>query len=599
MSTATQKNSVSKGGEFIVKESIASETYTREDLTEEQLMFGQTAKDFVTTRVLPNVVKIDKQTDPTLVPTLLEEIGELGILGSGIPEEYGGLGLDFNTDTVLSEEIGQSHSFGVAVAAHTGIGTLPILYFGTEEQKTKYIPDLASGKMKASYCLTEPGSGSDALGAKTKAILDASGNNYLITGQKMWITNAGFADILIVFAQIDGDKFTGFIVDAKSPGITLGAEEDKLGIKGSSTRQIFFENVSVPKENVLGEIGKGHKIAFNVLNIGRYKLCAMVMGGAKKACTTAIQYANERIQFKVPISSFGAIQHKLSEMAIQLYACESATYRVSGLIKDKIDTLVEGGMDKVKAKLEAAEEYSIECAILKVLGSEVLDYVVDEGVQIYGGMGFSEEAPLARAYRDSRINRIFEGTNEINRLLAVGMLVKKAMKGQLDLLGPAMAIQKELMSIPDFSMVESEDIFYAEKKAVVNAKKGFLMVAGSAVQKFMMDLEKQQEILMYAADVMIDIYAMESAILRTEKMVNLKGAEACSVFIDITKTFISDAMERVNINGKHAICGYAEGDELRMMLMGLKRFTKYDNINTVATRKRIAEKMIVANEFCF
>jgi hypothetical protein len=553
----------------------------------------------VNNSVLPFVESIDKHEDPTKVPTLLEEAGELGLLGAGIPEEYGGMGLDINTETVLSEEIGQSHSFGVAFAAHTGIGTLPILYFGTEEQKKKYMPGLSSGKLKASYCLTEPGSGSDALSAKTRADLDADGKNYIINGQKMWITNAGFADLLIVFAQVGGDKFTGFIVDAKSSGITLGAEENKLGIKGSSTRQIFFENVKVPAENVLGEISKGHKIAFNVLNIGRYKLCAMVVGGARKTCSVAIKYANERIQFKVPIASFGAIQHKMAEMAIRTYAAEAATYRVSGLIKDKIDQLVAGGMDKVAAKLEAAEEYSIECAILKVLGSEALDYCVDEAVQIYGGMGFSEEAPTARAYRDSRINRIFEGTNEINRLLAVGMLVKKAMKGQIDLLGPAMAVQKELMSIPDFGASEDDAVFAAEKKALLNAKKAFLMVAGAAVQKFMQDLEKQQEIMMNAADVMIELFAAESAILRTEKMIAVKGEAACSAHIAMSKVYVSDALERINLYGKHAICGFAEGDELRMMLMGLKRFTKFAPSNTIAMRRNIAEKLIAENHYCF
>ncbi|MFT5724523.1 MAG: alkylation response protein AidB-like acyl-CoA dehydrogenase [Bacteroidia bacterium] len=587
-----------KGGEFLIKEQKASEVFIPEELNEEQLMFRSMAIDFIESKVWPIVAKIDKQTEnPELIPNLLEEIGELGILGAGVPEEYGGMGVDFNTETVLSEELGKALSFGVAVAAHTGIGTLPILYFGTQAQKDKFLPDLATGKVKASYCLTEPNSGSDALAAKTKAILD--GDEWVLNGQKMWITNAGFADLFIVFAQVDGDKFTGFIVERDTPGLTLGDEEVKLGIKGSSTRQVFFENVRIPKDNLLGEIGKGHKIAFNVLNIGRFKLCAMVMGGCKKAIDIATNYANERHQFGQAISGFGAIKHKLAEMATRTYATDSATYRVADLITDKIEELKKEGLTKVEAKLKAAEEYSVECAILKVLGSETLDYVIDEAVQIFGGTGYSEEYPVARMYRDSRINRIFEGTNEINRMLAVGQIMKKAMKGELDIMSPAMAIQEELMAIPDFDDEDETILFYKEKKAIVNAKKAILLSAGAAAQKFMMELEKQQEILMHLADMVIDVFTAESALLRTEKLISLKGADAATLQIEMTKTYLTNALERVHMSGKHAITGFAEGDELRMMLIGVRRFTKYEPFNTIAARQAIADRMIEANKYPF
>jgi alkylation response protein AidB-like acyl-CoA dehydrogenase len=587
-----------KGGAFLVQESQAQDVFIRAELNEEQKMFAQTAQDFITSRVHPNVHKIDKQEEGLSVQ-LMNEVGELGLLGAAVPEAYGGVGVDLITDSAINEEIGKGHSFAASYAAHTGIGTLPILYYGTEEQKQKYLPGLASGAIKAAYCLTEPGSGSDALGAKSKAVLSEDGKHYILNGQKMWITNGGFADIFTVFAKIDGQHFTAFLVDARAEGVSLGAEEDKLGIKGSSTRQVFFSNVKVPVENVLGEIGKGHKIAFNVLNIGRYKLCVLAMGGSKKALNNAVNYANERVQFNVPISSFGAIQHKLAEMAIRIYACEAATYRAAGLIDQKIEELAAQGMDKVQAKLVAAEEYSIECAILKVFGSEVLDYVVDETVQVYGGTGFSEEYPAARAYRDARINRIFEGTNEINRLLSVGMLVKKAMKGEFDLFTPAMAVQKELMSVPDFSSGDSEDFFGTDKKAIAQSKKAILMTAGAAFQEYMQDLEKQQEIVMNLADMLIELYVCESLLLSTEKLVQLRGVDACSLEIAMTRTYISDALERMYLSGKHAVAAFAEGDTLRMMLMGLKRFTKYDTYNTTVARRQVAAKLIAEKGWCF
>jgi len=594
----SKENNNLQGGEFLIKEQSAQSTFIPEEINEEQKMFRDMTNDFLEKEVNPLRAKIDKQLEnPELIPNLMERAAELGLLSASLPEEYGGMAVDFNTETVLSEELGKSQSFSVALAAHTGIGTLPILYYGTEEQKKKYLPGLGTGEIKASYCLTEPDSGSDALSAKTKAILD--GDEWVLNGVKMWITNAGFADLFTVFAQVDGDKFTGFLVEKGTPGLTLGDEETKLGIKGSSTRQVFLENVRIPKENLLGEIGKGHKIAFNVLNIGRYKLAAMVMGGSKRSIDVAVKYANERHQFGVPIRSFGAIQHKLGEMAIRTYAAESSVFRVSDMIQEKIHELMATGLTKPQGKLKAAEEYSIECAILKVLGSETLDYVVDEAVQIFGGTGYSEEFPVASMYRDSRINRIFEGTNEINRMLAVGQMMKRAMKGELDLMGPAMAIQNELMEIPDFGDEGDGSALYEEKKAVRQSKKAILMAAGAAAQKYMMELEKQQEVLMNLADMAIDVFAAESAILRTEKLISMKSEAECELQIAMTKCFVNDAMERTYVAGKHAITAFAEDDTLVMMHMGIKRFTKYPLTNTIALRKKVAEKIIAENVYCF
>ncbi len=593
----TEKITTIKGGEFLIKESQPEDIFIPEELNEEQLMIKQMTKEFVETQVLPNLDRIDAHEEG-LMAGLLEKAGEIGILGLPIPEQYGGFNKDFNTISVVTEETGAAHAFSVAYGAQSGIGTLPILYFGTEAQKQKYLPGLAAGKIHASYCLTEPGSGSDALAAKTKAVLSEDGKNYILNGQKMWITNAGFADIYIVFAKIDGDKFTGFIVERNAPGFTIGAEEKKMGIKGSSTCQIFFENTPVPVENVLGEIGKGHLIAFNILNIGRYKLCIGVLGGSKSLINISVKYANERMQFNVPISSFGAIQYKLSEQAIRTFAALSATYRTSDYIDKKEKELMAAGAGFEKALLGAAEEYAIECAILKVLGSEVLDYVVDECVQIHGGNGFSEEYPAARSYRDARINRIFEGTNEINRLLTVDMLLKRALKGKLDLMTPAMSVQKELMSVPDFNS-EEEGLFSTEVKTIRNFKKAILMIAGAAVQKLMMQLEKEQEILMNVADMLIDLYAAESMLLRVQKLYMMKGETEAAIYGDMLKVYMTDIADKLNKNGKTAISSFADGDEMRMMLLGLKRFTKYELTNTKDARRRIAAKMIAENGYCW
>jgi alkylation response protein AidB-like acyl-CoA dehydrogenase len=505
--------------------------------------------------------------------------------------------MNFNTSMLVTEVIGAGHSFAVALSAHTGIGTLPILYYGNDEQKAKYLPKLATGEWKAAYCLTEPDSGSDANSGKTKAIPTADGQHYIINGQKMWITNGGFADIYIVFAKIENDKnLSAFIVERSFGGITMNEEEKKMGIKGSSTRQVFFNDCKVPVENLLSSRENGFKIAVNILNIGRIKLGAAAVGASKRIIDNAVNYANERKQFGISISRFGAIKHKIGEMATRTYVSESAAYRAGQNVEDTIDALIADGMPEAEAKLKGVEQFAIECAILKVHGSEVLDYVADEGVQIYGGMGYSADAPMDRAYRDARINRIFEGTNEINRLLSIDMMLKRAMKGELDLMGPAMSVSKEIMSIPEMGE-EDEGLFAAEKKVLRNLKKATLMVAGAAVQKFMLKLSHEQEVIMNIADMLIEVYAIESAMLRTEKLVSQRGEQACAHQIDMTVLYLNDAVDRINSAGKNAINSFAEGDEQRVMLMGLKRFTKIAPINTKETRRRIADRIIAENKY--
>ncbi len=596
---STQTNSI-QGGEFLVRETPAQDIFIPEEFSEEQKMMAQACQDFIETEINPNVEAIDSMKHPELVPALFKKAGDLGLLGIAVPEEYGGLGMSFNTSMLIADIIGASGSFSTTYGAHTGIGTLPILYYGTEEQKQSYLPKLATGEWAACYCLTEPDAGSDANSGKTKAVLSADGTQYLITGQKMWISNAGFADLFIVFAKIADDKnLTAFIVEKTFGGITMNEEEKKLGIKGSSTRQVFFNDCPVPLANMLSDRGNGFKIAVNILNIGRVKLGAGVLGGARTVTSQCIRYSGERKQFGVSINTFGAIKAKLAEMATRIYATESLCYRAGQDIEDRMGALAAQGLSDSEAKLKAMEQFAIECAIAKVHGSEVLDYIVDQGVQIYGGMGYSADAPMERAYRDARISRIYEGTNEINRMLMVGMVLKRAMKGEINLFEPAMAVASELVSVPSFESIDTSELFAMEKDLVYKLKKVFLMVGGKAAMALQDRIEDEQEIMMNLADVMIEIYAAESVLLRTEKLVSQRGETGCAAQIAMSRIYLYEAIDKVDAAAKEAIVSFAKGDEQKVMLMGLKRFTKPDFINIKELRRQVADVMIGEGKYPF
>ncbi|MBI9034501.1 MAG: acyl-CoA dehydrogenase family protein [Bacteroidales bacterium] len=588
------KDIVLQGGEFLIKETKAEDIFIPEEFNEEQRMIADTCKDFLESQVLPQIDKIEQQ-EPGLTTSLLEASGELGLLGISIPEKYDGFGQSFVTSMLTTEIFGGGASFAVSLAAHTGIGTLPVLYYGTEEQKQKYLPDLGSGKLKACYCLTEPGAGSDANSGKAKATLTEDGKHYLLNGDKMWITNGGFADIFIVFAKIGTDKdLSAFIVEKDFGGIKINPEEKKMGIKGSSTVQVFFEDCKVPVENLLWKQGGGFKIALNILNLGRIKLAGAAIGGAKATISHAIDYANQRIQFGKPIATYGAIQYKLAEMAIRTFAVESATYRASQNIEDAIKSLVDNGMDEEKAHLEGIRQFAIEAAILKVYASEVLDYVADESVQTYGGMGYSAESPVERAYRDSRINRIFEGTNEINRMLIIDMLMKRALKGELDLMGPATKVADELTSIPEFRS-PSTDMIEEAHAMVSNFKKTVLMTAGAAVQKLMLNLKDEQEVLISLSNMVMDTYVAESLLLRVEKIKKMNSHPNFNLYEDILSVFLYEAAERIQKNGKDAVYSFAEGTEQGMLLMGLKRFTKVQPFNLKIKRRNVSKHLCDTN----
>lgn len=597
MSTLTK---AIQGGEFLVRETDAQDIFIPEQFTEEQKMMAQACQDFIDTEILPNIDEIDSMKNPDLVPSIFKKAGALGLLGISVPEEYGGMGMSFNTSMLIADIIGSAGSFSTTYGAHTGIGTLPILYYGTEEQKQKYLPKLATGEWAACYCLTEPDAGSDANSGKTKATLSADGKTYLLDGQKMWISNAGFADLFIVFAKIEDDKnLTAFIVEKTFGGITMNEEEKKMGIKGSSTRQVFFNDCPVPVENMLSDRQNGFKIAVNILNIGRVKLGAGVLGGVRGVISLCLKYSTERKQFGVSINTFGAIKSKLAEMAIRTYVSESLSYRAGQDIEDRINALISEGMNDTEAKLKGVEAFAMECAISKIHGSEVLDYVVDQGVQVYGGMGYSADAPMERAYRDARISRIYEGTNEINRMLMVGMLLKRAMKGEVNLFEPAMAVSAELTSVPSFESIDTSELFSTEKIVLKNLKKVFLMVGGKAALVLQDRIEDEQEVMMNLADLMIEIYAAESAILRTEKLISIRGQEACSPQIAMSEVYLSEAVDKINAAAKEAIASFTKGDEQKVMLMGLKRYTKADLVNAKELRRQVADYMIEQGKYPF
>ncbi|MFT6748585.1 MAG: alkylation response protein AidB-like acyl-CoA dehydrogenase [Flavobacterium sp.] len=591
-----------RGGQFLVKETKCENVFTPEDFSEEQLMMRDSVKEFADKELWAHKDRFEKK-DYAYTEACMKKAGDMGFLGIAVPEAYGGLGMGFVDTCLVCDYIsGATGSFSTAFGAHTGIGTMPITLYGNEEQKQKYVPKLASGEWFGAYCLTEPGAGSDANSGKTKAVLSEDGKTYLITGQKMWISNAGFCSVFIVFARIGDDKnITGFIVENDaSNGITMNEEEHKLGIRASSTRQVFFNDTKVPVENMLSERGNGFKIAMNSLNVGRIKLAAACLDAQRRVTSGAINYANERVQFNTPIAQFGAIRYKLAEMATSTYAGESATYRAAKAIEDRINARVAEGNSHQEAELKGVEEFAIECSILKVAVSEDVQNCSDEGIQIFGGMGFSEDTPMESAWRDARIARIYEGTNEINRMLSVGMLIKKAMKGHVDLLGPASKVQEELMGIPSFETPDYSELFAEEKELLGKLKKAFLMVAGGAVQKYGPDLDGHQQLLMAAADMLIEIYMAESTILRTEKLAKKEGENKVTEQIAMAKLYLYKAVDIINAKGKESIISFAEGDEQRMMLMGLRRFTKYTNMpNIVALRETITKKLVEENNYCF
>ena len=594
MSAVAEQKRIFKGGSFLIEERTPEEIFTPEDFTEEHRMIADTTRQFVDKEVVPRIDELEKH-DWKLARELVGKAAELGLIGANIPEDFGGLGLDQTSGALIGENIGRSASFATTLGAESGIGLLPIVYFATDAAKQKYLPKIAAGELITAYALTEAGAGSDAMAGKATARLSEDGKEYILNGEKMWITNGGFADIFIVFAKVDGDKFSAFIVE-RQPGLTSGAEEHKMGIKGSSTTALVLSDVRTPVENLLGEVGKGHKIAFNVLNIGRFKLGAMCIGGMKLMVHESVRYANERQQFGKSISSFGAIKSKLAEQAIRTWVGESMIYRTLGMIEAGVCAVDSKDMD---ARLRAIEEYAAECSIIKVALSEYCDFVADEMVQIYGGYGYSADYPAERAYRDSRINRIFEGTNEINRMLIPGRLMKSALSGNLALLPAAQALMDEVLSPQIGGYDDDDSLLAAEEKLAKNAKKVALMTLGTAAQKYMMKLAEQQEILIGIADIIMDTYAMESAILRARKLAASQGENTAARYLDMTSVFCNDAVERIETRAKNTLAAMAEGDELRTLLAALRRFTKWQPINSVAARQRIADDLIAANKWIY